>query len=92
MCERHAELVLSVKLETESSKDEIPGDYLNTIYFGRGAYGIETASQAYFGKPASKLTLRTGSACSDHPGAKWFDPDTNQDKLQARFTSTSPTA
>jgi hypothetical protein len=34
----------------ELSKDEILEDYLNTIYFGRGAYGIQTASQAYFGK------------------------------------------
>ena len=49
------ELVLSVKLETQSSKDEILADYLNTIYYGRGAYGIQAASQAYFGKSASKL-------------------------------------
>ena len=49
------ELVLSVKLETQSSKDEILADYLNTIYYGRGAYGIQAASRAYFGKSASKL-------------------------------------
>jgi membrane peptidoglycan carboxypeptidase len=49
------ELVLSVKLETQSSKDEILANYLNTIYYGRGAYGIQAASQAYFGKKASKL-------------------------------------
>ncbi|MEZ5184571.1 MAG: transglycosylase domain-containing protein [Candidatus Nanopelagicales bacterium] len=49
------ELVLSVKLETQSSKDEILADYLNTIYYGRGAYGIQAASQAYFGKTAAKL-------------------------------------
>lgn len=49
------ELLLSVKLETRASKDEILADYLNTIYYGRGAYGIQAASQAYFGKSASKL-------------------------------------
>ena len=49
------ELVLSVKLETQASKDDILADYLNTIYYGRGAYGIQAASQAYFGKSAAKL-------------------------------------
>jgi len=49
------ELVLSVKLETQASKDDILADYLNTIYYGRGAYGVQAASQAYFGKTAAKL-------------------------------------
>jgi len=49
------ELVLSVKLETMTSKDEILRDYLNTIYFGRGAYGVEAASMAYFGTSVSAL-------------------------------------
>jgi membrane peptidoglycan carboxypeptidase len=43
------EAVLSVKLEREMSKQEILEGYLNTIYFGRGAYGVGAASQAYFG-------------------------------------------
>ena len=41
---------------TSMSKEEILESYLNTVYFGRGAYGIEAASQAYFGKPAAELT------------------------------------
>jgi membrane peptidoglycan carboxypeptidase len=49
------ELVLSVKLDTQESKDDILADYLNAIYYGRGAYGIQAASQAYFGKTAAKL-------------------------------------
>jgi membrane peptidoglycan carboxypeptidase len=49
------ELVLSVKLETQTSKDDILADYLNTIYYGRGAYGVQAASRAYFGKSASNL-------------------------------------
>jgi penicillin-binding protein 1A len=43
------EAVLSIKLEREMSKEEILEGYLNTIYFGRGAYGVGAASQAYFG-------------------------------------------
>ena len=49
------ELVLSIKLDTQQSKGDILADYLNTIYYGRGAYGIQAASQAYFGKSAANL-------------------------------------
>ena len=55
------ELVLSVKLESTVGKDQILGDYLNTIYFGRGAYGIEAASLAYFGTSASNLDYSQGA-------------------------------
>lgn len=55
------ELVLAVKLETITSKDDILGDYLNTIYFGRGAYGIEAASLAYFGISAANLDYSQGA-------------------------------
>lgn len=51
------ELILSMKLETVTSKNQILTDYLNTIYFGRGAYGIQTASRQYFGKSVSDLTV-----------------------------------
>ncbi|MDQ2649254.1 MAG: PBP1A family penicillin-binding protein, partial [Actinomycetota bacterium] len=44
------EAVLAVKLERELDKEQILGRYLNTIYFGRGAYGVAAASRAYFGK------------------------------------------
>ena len=49
------EAVLSVKLERTLSKDEILTRYLNAVYFGRGAYGIEAASMTYFDIPASEL-------------------------------------
>ncbi|WP_245992331.1 transglycosylase domain-containing protein [Prauserella muralis] len=49
------ELVKAFKMNNEQSKDEIITAYLNTIYFGRGAYGIQTAAQAYFGKDAKDL-------------------------------------
>jgi membrane peptidoglycan carboxypeptidase len=55
------EVVIAVKLERAYSKDEVLEFYLNTVYFGRGAYGIQTAAQTYFGKPAAQLTAGEGA-------------------------------
>ena len=52
------ELVIAVQLEQAYSKKQILALYLSRVYFGSGAYGIEAASQRYFDKPASKLTIR----------------------------------
>jgi penicillin-binding protein 1A len=52
------EAVIAVKLEKKYSKDQILGFYLNTVYFGKGAYGVDAASRVFFGnQPAKKLTL-----------------------------------
>jgi membrane peptidoglycan carboxypeptidase len=51
------EAFLAVKLQNELSKDQILEGYLNTIYFGRGAYGVQAAAQAYFEKDAKDLTV-----------------------------------
>lgn len=51
------EIVLSIKMEKKFSKDEILEMYLNTIYFGSNAYGIENASKVYFNKCAKDLTI-----------------------------------
>jgi penicillin-binding protein 1A len=51
------ELLLAVWLEAKFSKEEILGLYLNRVYFGGGAYGIEAASERYFQKDAKELTL-----------------------------------
>ncbi len=51
------EIVLSMKMEKKFSKDKILEMYLNTIYFGSNAYGIENASKTYFNKSAKELTL-----------------------------------
>ncbi len=51
------EAYLALKLERRLSKDEILRAYLNTVYFGAGAYGLEEAAQTYFSHPASALTL-----------------------------------
>ena len=51
------EAILAIKLERRYSKQEILDYYLNTVYFGRGAYGIQAAAGVYFGKDASRLNL-----------------------------------
>ena len=55
------EAALSIRLARSESKREILQNYLNTIYWGRGAYGVEAASQAYFGKDVSHLGLPEAS-------------------------------
>ncbi|MCL2540309.1 MAG: transglycosylase domain-containing protein [Firmicutes bacterium] len=55
------EAYLAIKLERACSKDEILECYLNTIYFGNGAYGIEQASNVFFNKPAGSLSLSEGA-------------------------------
>ena len=51
------EAILAIKLEKRYTKDAILEFYLNTVYFGRGAYGIEAAARSYFAKHANQLTL-----------------------------------
>ncbi|MFF4369365.1 transglycosylase domain-containing protein [Streptomyces sp. NPDC001594] len=55
------EIVIAVKLAREESKQKILEGYLNTSYFGRNAYGIQAAAQAYYGKDASQLTTAEGA-------------------------------
>ena len=55
------EMYLAVKLEQEYTKDEIMEMYLNYIYFGNGAYGIEAAAESYFDKDVSELTISEGA-------------------------------
>ncbi len=51
------EIFLAWRIERSYSKDEILFHYLNRIYFGRGLYGVETASQAFFGKTSAELSV-----------------------------------
>ncbi|MCR4886204.1 MAG: PBP1A family penicillin-binding protein [Clostridiales bacterium] len=55
------EMWLAVQLEQRATKDEILEMYLNYVYFGRGAYGIEAAARAYFGVSAGELTAAQGA-------------------------------
>ncbi|MDQ3957770.1 MAG: transglycosylase domain-containing protein [Actinomycetota bacterium] len=55
------EAALARQLEQELGKEEILERYLNTVYFGQGAYGVQAASKVYFAKPVWKLTLKEGA-------------------------------
>ncbi|HEY5852806.1 MAG TPA: transglycosylase domain-containing protein [Aldersonia sp.] len=80
------ELVIASKMAREWSKDEILAAYLNTIYFGRGAYGIAAASTAYFGKPVGELTVAEGAVlASVIRTPSGLDPETHLPELQARW-------
>ncbi len=56
-----SEAILALQLERQYEKDEILEMYFNFVYFGRGAYGIQTASQSYFGKNAEELSVSEGA-------------------------------
>ena len=83
------ELVISIKLENQFTKDEIFENYLNTIYFGRGSYGVQTASQVYFGTTVDKLTIAQAAVLASilrSPGL--YDPgfkEENLPRLENRF-------
>ena len=49
--------IMAIKIDRSQSKEQILDSYLNTVYFGRGAYGIEAAAQAFFDKSAAELTV-----------------------------------
>ncbi len=55
------ELVISMKVDRQKSKDYILAGYINTSYYGRGAYGIQAAAQAYYRVDASELTVAQGA-------------------------------
>ena len=65
---KYKEIIVSIKISKELTKDQILENYLNTVYFGRGAYGIQAAAQAYFHKDVEPAL--------DHPGrdARRDDP------------------
>ena len=83
------ELIIAIKLENQLSKDQIFENYLNTIYFGRGAYGVETGAQVYFGRSADQLTIPQAAVLASilrSPG--YYDPDYregNKARLEARY-------
>ncbi|WP_345380199.1 transglycosylase domain-containing protein [Pseudonocardia yuanmonensis] len=83
---KYKELIVSLKVNQEKSKDEILTDYLNTIYFGRGAYGIQSASQAYFGKDVGRLTVAEGALLAGviQSPSRW-DPAIDPQKAVQRW-------
>ncbi|WP_237453950.1 transglycosylase domain-containing protein, partial [Pseudonocardia sp. SID8383] len=83
---KYKELIVSLKVSGQKSKDEILNDYLNAIYFGRGAYGIESASLAYYGKPAAQLTPSEGALLAGiiQSPSNW-DPANSPDRAKQRW-------
>jgi len=80
------ELAIAVKLSREYSKDQILEFYLNTVYFGRGAYGIQAASHAYFRKDVSKLDTAQGAVLAALLRApSYYDPAVNPGEAKARW-------
>jgi membrane peptidoglycan carboxypeptidase len=83
---KYKEVILAVKISQERSKDEILADYLNTIYFGRGAYGIQSAAQAYFGKNVGDVTSSEAALLAgliQSPSRS--DPAVNPDRAVERW-------
>lgn len=79
------EMWLAVNLERQMSKDEILAMYLNYIYFGNGAYGIQAAAHAYFGVDAQDLTLTQAAALAASIKApSHYAPHVNEKSNRAR--------
>src|ERR671932_2419879 len=72
------EAFLAMELTRRYSKDQILEMYLNEIFYGNQAYGVEAAAETYFGKPARELTLAEASLLAGLPQApSYYDPYTN---------------
>ncbi|MFW0797137.1 transglycosylase domain-containing protein [Gordonia sp. CPCC 205515] len=80
------ELAIATKMSNEWSKDDIMAAYLNTIYFGRGAYGVAAAAQAYFHKDIGKIdTAEAAVLASAIRSPSYYDPEINLEASQARW-------
>ncbi|XBD02206.1 transglycosylase domain-containing protein [Pseudalkalibacillus hwajinpoensis] len=79
------EAFYAYRLEIHYSKEEILEGYLNTIYYGHGSYGIESAARTYFGKGASDLTLAEGAMLAGIPkGPSYYSPYADAERAKKR--------
>ena len=79
------EAIYTLQLEMKYSKDEILNMYLNEIYYGHGAYGIEAAARMYFGKSAADLDLAESALLAGIPkGPTYYSPYTHLDSAVKR--------
>ena len=79
------EIAYALELERKYSKDQILEMYLNDIYFGSGAYGIQAAAQEYFGKDAKDLTIAESALLAGLPKApSKYSPRNNIDLAKER--------
>jgi len=78
------EMALALKIEQRYTKQEILNLYLNQIYFGSGAYGVEAAAQTYFGKQAKDLSLAECALLAGIPRSpKYYSPSSRAKALSA---------
>ena len=78
------EAVLAVKIERKFSKDKILEFYLNTVYFGRGAYGAEAAARTYFSKSAKDLNVNESAFLAGViRSPQRFQPDSNPENAES---------
>jgi len=85
-----AEARVTWELERQYTKEELLEMYLNTIYLGRGVYGIETASRSYFGKPATELAVQEAAYLAGiihEPGRYEWQPDDPAERRTERQTA-----
>ena len=81
------EALLAVKISQSEDKDRVLGTYLNTIYFGRSAYGIQAAAQAYFGVDAKNLTVTQSALLAGIiPSPSNWDPAVGPAMAKQRWT------
>ena len=79
------EMVLAWQLETKMSKDEILDQYLNTVYFGSNAYGVQTAARTYFDKDPKDLTVADAALLAGLPQAPTaYSPRQHPDAARER--------
>jgi penicillin-binding protein 1A len=80
------EMVVAGRLERALTKQEILEAYLNAIYLGRGAWGIEMAARSYFGKPAKALTLTESAFLAGiAKGPNFYNPDRHRERAHERL-------
>lgn len=80
------EMIVASRIDQSLSKDEILEIYLNSIYLGRGAWGIDTAARGYFKKPASGLSLTEGAMLAAMAkGPAYFSPDRYPERARDRY-------
>jgi membrane carboxypeptidase/penicillin-binding protein len=80
------EMVVASRVERTLSKAEILEFYLNSVYLGRGSWGIELAARSYFGKSAKELTLEEGALLAGlTKGPNYFSPDRHAGRAQERL-------
>ena len=81
------EAILALKIAQAQDKDQVLCNYMNTIYLGRGTYGIQAAAKAYFGKEAKDLTVAEAAMLAGIiPSPSSWDPAVDPEQAQARFT------